>query len=705
MINEKNSGYVSIITMILAVMFIVVSIVFVNPNSSKVTSNSTITDVLDQNSITEIDIKIDESDWQWLLENATDEEYRSADITINGETFTNVGVRPKGNSSLSSVANDSTTDRYSLKIDFDQYVDGQTYHGIEKLALNNNISDATYMKEYLSYDIYKFLGISTPEYSYSNIKINGEDWGLYLGVEVIDERYIEKNYGELAGNLYKPETMGVGANKGGEKQDMPQMNGDEKGGNVPDKGQVQNDENMVGGENPEGMPQMPAGGNMPDNASGEMPNGGQVDGNMPNGQTPENNEQNNTNENGDKDNNKQGMPGGMPGGMGGNSNGADLKYTDDNVDSYSTLRDSAIFKSTTDAEFEKVIDMMKNLNDRTNLEDYLNVEEVLKYFAVNTFLVNLDSYSGGMYHNYYLYEKDGVCEILPWDLNMSFAGFSVSDGTKAVNFPIDSPVTGNLEDAPLIGKLLEVDEYKELYHEYLEKIANEYFNNGKFANSVTNLDKLIGDYVKTDATAFFTYEEYKNSIPELLTFGEDRTKSVLSQLSGEQSSTEYGNVSTTLNLKALGEQSMGGGMKGDNQNQDAKDGEVNGNSMPNMNDDNQNQGNGNGMPNINGNNQNQGDNNGMPNMENMQQVMSILKGKSADELTDEEKAQLEELGVDESMISKFQNMQGNNMGGHKGMPGQTATTSIGSDAIIYGAGLVLVLLAMLFVTRYKRKKY
>ncbi|MDO7203576.1 CotH kinase family protein [Paraclostridium bifermentans] len=42
---------------------------------------------------------------------------------------------------------------------------------------------------------------------------------------------------------------------------------------------------------------------------------------------------------------------------------------------------------------------------------------------MNTFLVNLDSYSGGMYHNYYLYEKDGVSEILPWDLNMSFGGF------------------------------------------------------------------------------------------------------------------------------------------------------------------------------------------------------------------------------------------------------------------------------------------
>ncbi len=69
------------------------------------------------------------------------------------------------------------------------------------------------MKEAISYDIYNFLGIPTPEYSYSNIKINGEQWGLYLALEVIEERFVEKNYGELEGNLYKPETMGVGAKK------------------------------------------------------------------------------------------------------------------------------------------------------------------------------------------------------------------------------------------------------------------------------------------------------------------------------------------------------------------------------------------------------------------------------------------------------------------------------------------------------------
>lgn len=140
---------------------------------------------------------------------------------------------------------------------------------------------------------------------------------------------------------------------------------------------------------------------------------------------------------------------------------------------------------------------------------------------------------------------------------MSFGGFSVKDGEKAINFPIDSPVTGNLEDAPLIGKLLENDNYKELYHNYLNQIVDSYFSSGAFNNRVTQIDKLISNYVKKDATAFYNYKEYKTGVTELLTFGKDRTKSVQAQLNGEQSAIEYGNIVTTLNLSALGQQNMG----------------------------------------------------------------------------------------------------------------------------------------------------
>lgn len=582
---EKHDKGLLITTTILLIVFVVSMINYLpkKEEDKLVLKSESIStsgeEVLDKDSVMDVNIDISDEDWQWLLENATKEEYKSCNITINGETFNNVGIRPKGNSSLTAVANDDTTDRFSLKIDFGQYIEGQTYHGIEKLALNNNIYDTSNMKEYLSYDLFESLGIATPEYAYSNIKLNNSQWGLYLAVEVIDKNFLQKEFGTSEGNLYKPETMGMGGGnmKNGNNGMMPKQQGDmpqlPEGVNKEDiEKNINNGEGMP--QQQGNMPQLPEGVNQEDlekNINNEETML-QQEGNIP--QLPEG-----VNQEGKGENLKNGQ--GMPN-MGKDNGGANLKYSGDSLSDYSTLRESALFKSTTDKEFEKVIDMIKNLNDGTNIENYLDVEEVLKYFAVNTFLVNLDSYSGGMYHNYYLYEKDGVCQIIPWDLNMSFAGFGINEAEKAVNFPIDTPVTGNLEDAPLIGKLLEVDEYKEMYHSYLEKMVSDYANRGVFESKVIKIQNLINDYVKTDPTAFYTYDEYKNSINELITFVNDRTDSIEAQLNGEQPSTEYGTISTNLNLSALGGMNMSkGGNKG--QEEKAVDNKEEGQKAPGQN--------------------------------------------------------------------------------------------------------------------------
>ena len=48
----------------------------------------------------QIDLAVKESDWESMLENALSEEYISCTAVIDGEKFSNVGIRPKGNSSL-----------------------------------------------------------------------------------------------------------------------------------------------------------------------------------------------------------------------------------------------------------------------------------------------------------------------------------------------------------------------------------------------------------------------------------------------------------------------------------------------------------------------------------------------------------------------------------------------------------------------------
>ena len=481
MLKEKYIPHLAAFAMLFMVVLVVIGTVFNLTSGDEKQDVTTIqqpeymSKIFDQNQILQINIQIDESNWEELKENAAAEEYYPADITINGETYRNIGIRAKGNSSLTMVANDDTTDRYSFKIKVDEYQD-QNIYGLQKFVLNNMIGDATYMKEYISYDMCKEMGIATPGYAFANITLNGEPWGVYLAVESLEESFIERNFGDLDGNLYKVESMGGmgGGNKAG--GNPPQMPEGTQGGNNTDMPQMP--EGTQGGNNTD-MPQMPEGtqgGNNTDMP--QMPNDGQ-DGN-----------------------NKGQMKG--PGGMGGmgSSGGANLVYSDDEISSYSSIFNYTVFKKTTENDYKTLIGILKNLNEGTNLEESIDVEEVLKYFAVNTFLVNLDSYAGNMKHNFYLYEEDGKLQILPWDYNLAFGAFEMSDASKVINFPIDAPVTDSMENSPLISKLLEVDAYKEMYHSYLQELVDKYITSGKYEETINKLDTLIGDYVKNDATAF-----------------------------------------------------------------------------------------------------------------------------------------------------------------------------------------------------------
>ena len=504
------------------------------------------TKLFQKNTVNQIEIIVDSQAWDAMLANATAEEYIMCDVTVNGTSFASVGIRPKGNSSLSTVESNPESDRYSFKLEFDHYVKGQTCWGLDKFVLNNMQSDNTYMKEYLSYDILSFIGVTSPLYSYAHITVNGEEWGLYLAAEGIEESFAERNYETSYGQFYKPENMRVRGD-GRMNDRIGQM------GENGDADQFQPQDNR-GGEAPEGGKAV-----RPPDAGGNAFNGGRF---------------------------------GFEGEMTGSSGGVDLVYTDNNSDSCSNIFDNAVFSSAKESDFQRVIQALKGLSTGEDLECCVDVDQVLRYLAANAVLVNLDSYFGSMQHNYYLYEKDGILSMVPWDYNLAFGGFQAGSAESAVNFAIDTPVSGTtLEARPIIGKLLANQEYLERYHQYLQQIVTEYFDSGKFESTVDSLDSMIGSYVQNDATAFCTVNEYKASLPVLKQFGALRAKSIQGQLDGTIPSTSAGQskdasalIQADFDLSALGVQggsnadSMPGALsddpfsKGEAENDDAAQG-------------------------------------------------------------------------------------------------------------------------------------
>ena len=505
------------------------------------------TRLFDDTVVHTIDIVVDEEDWEEMLADAGSKTYISCTIVIDGYELGNVAIRPKGNTSLSSVQS-MDSDRYSFKVEFDHYVSGRTYYGLDKLSLNNLIYDATYMKDYLVYDMMEYIGADAPLASFAYITVNGEDWGLYLAVEGIEEAFLQRNYGSDYGELYKPDSMQLQ----NDMQDIRrEFEGERDTSAAQEAGSQAPEASMPEGFDPGAIGDMPEDFQPPedfDPGSMEMP------------------------EDFDPGSMGGGRPGGGGGGFGG-FGGSDvaLQYIDDDPDSYSNIFDSAK-TDITEADKTRLIASLKQLSEGENLEEVVNIDEVLRYFVAHNFAVSFDSYTGTMTHNYYLYEEDGQLSMIAWDYNLAFGTFSGNggggdDATSAVNYPIDTPVSGTtLEDRPLLGQLLADETYLELYHQIFDEFISGYFESGHFEELMDRVVALIGPYVEKDPSAFYTYAEFLTGVETLRTFCTLRAESVRGQLEGTIPSTEEGQAAdssalidaSSISLSDLGSMNMGG---------------------------------------------------------------------------------------------------------------------------------------------------
>lgn len=494
------------------------------------------TELFDTSSILTVNILMDDADWNAMLENSTAEEYYQCDVEINGTTFYRVGIRPKGNTSLTSIASDPTTDRYSFKLEFDHYVDGQTCFGLDKLILNNNFADATNMKEALIYDMYRYLGADASLYNYAKISVNGEYWGVYLALEAVEDSFMLRNYGAQSGKLYKPDSMNIGDGK-----DFGDFNADDMDfGNMtpPD---TQGNANQANSSAPSQTPDTV---DPPQNrdSSGETSAEHSTD----SGERPS-------------------MDFNFAGGKGGFSmsgGGADLNYTDDELDSYETIWDGEV-TSTKKSDHKRVVTALKNISEGNDLETYMDIDNLLRYMAVHVFSVNEDSLSGMMAHNYYLYESGGKLNLIPWDYNLALGGMGgSSDATSVVNDAIDNAFSGT----NFFDTLMEDETYHDQYYAYLRQLVSEYIDGGGFDAFYEWVRSQIDELVKTDPTAFYSYDEYLTAVDTLYQVVKLRGESIQGQLDGTIPSTESAQRSSdalvdasTLDISVMGSMNTGGG--------------------------------------------------------------------------------------------------------------------------------------------------
>lgn len=514
--------------------------------------------IFDTSRVHSIDIVMD--DWESFIETCENEEYSSCTVVIDGEKYANIGIRAKGNTSLSQVKQ-MDSERYSFKLEFDQYDSSKSYYGLDKLCLNNLIQDNTMMKDYLVYQMMADFGVDSPLCSYTYITVNGEDWGLYLAVEGVEDAFLERNYGSDAGELYKPDSMSFGGGRGngrdfhmedfaesGERPDGEDFAENGERPELPDRENMtpasQSDsESMTPPERPDGedflengeRPELPDRENM---TPAELPDGENM---TPPGQSD-----------GENRTPPGGIRGGAPGGMG--SDDVKLKYIDEDAESYSNIFDNAKTEVTQEDQ-DRLIASLKSLNSYSDLEECVNTDEVLRYFVVHNFVCNGDSYTGSMIHNYYLYEQDGQLSMIPWDYNLAFGTFQGNNASEAANESIDNPVSGgDVDDRPMLGWIFSDASYTEQYHALFEEFVERWFDEGELSELIESTADLIRPYVEKDPTRFCTTEEFEEGVEALEQFVTLRAEAVSRQLAGDTTAVD----TEGLTLSDMGTMQNGG---------------------------------------------------------------------------------------------------------------------------------------------------
>lgn len=220
-----------------------------------------------------------------------------------------------------------------------------------------------------------------------------------------------------------------------------------------------------------------------------------------------------------------------------------LRYTTGEPEDYPGIFENAKLESSA-ADRQRLVDSLKTLDSGQRLEEAVDVDEVLRYFVGQVFVMNWDSYLGHTGHNYLLYEEEGKLSMLPWDYNLAFGTYAlgmtdpITDPNVLLNYPILTPAPGeHMTKRPLYHQLMQVDAYYLRYQELFGWFLAEYVESGELSAALWQAAELIAPYVEADPTAFCSYEDHRLAVETLEQVCLLRAESARGQLEGRYPAT------------------------------------------------------------------------------------------------------------------------------------------------------------------------
>ncbi|MFI3298528.1 MAG: CotH kinase family protein [Rikenellaceae bacterium] len=348
-------------------------------------------------------------------------------VSYDGKDWYEVGVRYKGNSSL-STAYSSGNEKLSMKLDFDEFEDdypalkNQRFYGFKQLNLNNNYNDYSFMREKVAEDLFREFGMAAANTSFCEVYIDygsgSQYFGLYTIVEEVDDTVIATQFINDSGNLYKPD--GDAATFAYGTYDTEELYIKE-----------------------------------------------------------------------------------------GDSQFADTRALYDALHASNRISDQEAWK--------------------TQLESVFDVEAFMKWLAVTTTIQNWDVY-GNMSHNYYIYNNPATSKLtwIPWDHNEAF-----QSGSGNMTSIEPSSLSRVSSSWPLISYLIAVDEYKEMYDDFLYEFTQNVFTTTKMTTTYSDYYTLLKTYVYNEVSgrSFLSYDsQFDSAVSTLKSHVQSRNTTVTNYL-------------------------------------------------------------------------------------------------------------------------------------------------------------------------------
>lgn len=176
--------------------------------------------VFPDDKVQRIDITINSSDYQAMESNlntismfsTNDPIYVPATVKFNNNTWTKVGIRYKGQSTL-TTPKQAGKHKYPFRLNFDkledQYpeIDNQRIYGFKELIFSNCWYDPSFIRDKFTSDLFRSAGIPTPRCSFCRVYIDTGSgpiyWGLYTMYEDPSDEMLNTQFANGDGNMYK----------------------------------------------------------------------------------------------------------------------------------------------------------------------------------------------------------------------------------------------------------------------------------------------------------------------------------------------------------------------------------------------------------------------------------------------------------------------------------------------------------------------